>query len=98
MTTATCPLRSNSFGNDMFIFCGTQLKPRIGMRTQVQSRASSFSKQADRRGTSTIISTLITVCKGRQKRHELIFLLGCQSEAADRRIYVLSYLRGRPTR
>jgi hypothetical protein len=67
-------------------------------RTLVQSPSSSFSKQADGRGNSTIISTLITVCKGRQKRHELIFLLGCQSEAADRRIYVLSYLRGRPTR
>ena len=42
-------------------------------------------------------STRIPICKGLQKRHELVFLLGGQSQATDRFIYVLWYFWGGPT-
>ena len=58
----------------------------LGLTRAVDCSTDLLLSRSARGNTSTIISTLITVCKGRQKRHELIFLLGCQSEATDCRI------------
>src|SRR5213593_1016685 len=60
---------------------------------------SSYGSENSRSERSELdkASMFIPICKRLQKRHELVFLLGGQSEATDRFIYILWYFWGGPT-